>query len=59
MPLRSARSTSTLVSHADCVRKSGSTALMLCRGSTTVVGTFARLPGNAGAPAAVPATCTV
>ena len=55
MSLRSARSTCTLLSQADWVLKSGSTAVMLCRGRTKPGGTFARLVGNAGAPALVPA----
>ena len=59
MSLRSARSTCTLVSHAYCVAKSGSTAVMLCRGSANPGGTFARLVGNGGAPADVPETVTV
>jgi len=56
---RSARSTWTLLSHADWDRKSVSTAVMLCRGSTNVGGRSARLVGNGGAPALVPDTETV
>ena len=50
----SARSICTLVSQADCVVKSGSTAVMLWRGRTKPGGHVARLVGNAGAPAPVP-----
>ena len=42
MSLRSARSICTLLSQADCVLKSGSTALTLWRGSTKPA---ARSPG--------------
>src|SRR4051794_33404693 len=59
MSRRSSRSTCTLLSHADCDVKSGSTTLMLWRGSTKVGGTLARLLGKGGAPALVPATETV
>jgi hypothetical protein len=49
----SARSSWTLLSHADWVLNAGSTALMLCRDSVKPGGGEARLAGNAGAPVAV------